>query len=254
MKRINRYVNHDYFSNVDSERKAYFLGLIYADGSIIENKTSRQLQLSLTLQEEDKYLLEEICKDIKPKKTINIANPPQIIKNNWKKRAVFKVSSDKICNDLIKLGCPPRKSIEGMIFPILQEDLYSHFIRGFFDGDGCIYIKKSKNNYKRKTTYFIPNPYTKKMYKKISFCSTSKEFLEECLKKLGEIVGKPQWQNRLRKIVNYVLVLEHQTDISKVNNFFYENATIYMVRKRQKFDMTISSQAKNEFLEGSETT
>lgn len=254
MKRYNTHVVHNYFSVIDTERKAYFLGLIYADGSVIENKTGRQLQLSLTLQEEDSYLLDEICKDIKPKKIINIANPPQIIENGWNKRAVFKVSSDEICNSLIKLGCPPRKSVEGMYFPDIPKELEHHFIRGFFDGDGCIYLKKSKNKYKRKTDYFIKNSYRDKIYKKISFYSTSLNFLEECLKRFTDLKGKPQWRQRLRTIINYVLLIEHMEDVEEVRKYLYKDATIYMKRKKQKFDMTISSQAIDTSIDGSETT
>lgn len=39
--------------------------------------------------------------------------------------------------DLIKHGCGPNKSYE-IKLPNLEEDLMPHFIRGYFDGDGCI--------------------------------------------------------------------------------------------------------------------
>ena len=261
MIKINKNVNHDYFSVINNERKAYFLGLIYADGTIVNASSSdlknRQKQLCIALQEEDGYLLEEICKDIKPFKNITYQHPPNIKNKGWKKRAVFKISSNKICEDLINLGCLQRKSIVGMNFPIIDDSLINHFIRGFFDGDGCIYVKEVKNNYKRKKSYNLKNPFQKKLQKKINFCSTSKLFLEKLISKIDENVNfssKIQWRSRLRSIINYSVTIEGKEDVEKTKQFLYLNSTIFMKRKLDRFSMAISSQAENTFSEGSETT
>jgi hypothetical protein len=261
MKRISKNVNHDYFSVIDTERKAYFLGLIYADGTIITPKEKtgkqRQKQLAIALQEEDGYILEEICKDIKPKKSINIANPPSVLNKGWKKRAVFKVSSNKICEDLISKGCLQNKSKVGMNFPELSLHLIKHFIRGFFDGDGCIYVKEVKNSYKRVTTYTLKKSFTPKLHKRIIFCSTSEKFLKDCLTYLDKelkLESKPQWKSKKRTQLVYLLSIEGKKDVEKIQTYFYNDATIFMKRKLNKFNMTISSQAVSTLTEGSETT
>ena len=41
------------------------------------------------------------------------------------------------CNDLINLGCVPNKSLI-LTPPNLKDKFVSHFIRGYFDGDGSI--------------------------------------------------------------------------------------------------------------------
>lgn len=260
MKRFNKNVNHSYFDAIDTERKAYFLGLIYADGSIVQSyskdKKQRQKQLCIALQEEDKYLLEELCKDIKPKKTINVAYPPNIKTRNWKKRAVFKVSSDQICEALINMGCIQKKSQLGMKYPALPNHLQQHFIRGFFDGDGCIYVREVKNRYKRTKTYKISNPFKRKLQKRAQFISTSKDFLENCFLEMNKALnlkGKVHWRAVTKKQTAYKMTIEHQEDVASVKHFFYSEATIYMIRKKQKFDMTISSQATQGCVEGSTT-
>ncbi len=54
-----------------------------------------------------------------------------------------------MCNDLIGHGATIRKSLT-LTFPThLDEKLIKHFLRGYFDGDGCI-------NY-RPQYGFIPN-------------------------------------------------------------------------------------------------
>lgn len=44
--------------------------------------------------------------------------------------------STKMCSDLIKLGCVPRKSLI-LQFPDIPSSVTRHFVRGYFDGDGC---------------------------------------------------------------------------------------------------------------------
>ncbi len=51
--------------------------------------------------------------------------------------------SKKMCQDLIKLGCVPKKSLI-LRYPQIDESLDRHFIRGYFDGDGCIYFHKNQ--------------------------------------------------------------------------------------------------------------
>ena len=50
--------------------------------------------------------------------------------------------SNKLCNDLIKLGCTPRKSLT-LEFPDIATNFHRHFIRGYIDGDGCISFRKN---------------------------------------------------------------------------------------------------------------
>lgn len=254
-----KYINHKYFNNIDTEEKAYFLGLLYADGNISIPKDNRQITITLGLQEDDKDIVIKFCKEIAPTKNIKIHNPPSVSKNNWKKRAVFKFSSNKIGNSLINLGCLQNKSHVGMSFNFskLDEKLHPHFIRGFFDGDGCLYVKKEKNKYTRKTTNILKRNFTNKLYKKFILCSTSKSFLEQILKILQKncnLTSKPQWKNKLRTEIVYFLSIEGQKDIIELQEYLYKNATVFMKRKFNKFNMSISSQAKDISFEGSTTT
>jgi len=57
------------------------------------------------------------------------------------------VSNKHFWNTLNDLGCTPRKSLT-LKFPDINifksKDLIRHFIRGYFDGDGCFSYHKSK--------------------------------------------------------------------------------------------------------------
>lgn len=126
-------INQDYFENIDCEDKAYFLGLLYADGNISKSKYSTRL----LLHPKDKDILEKFSLAIYNSIKIESTKPHE---NNVEYLFV-PIYSKKICLDLAKLNCTPNKTFN-IKFPedILQKKLIRHFIRGYFDGDGCISI------------------------------------------------------------------------------------------------------------------
>lgn len=60
----------------------------------------------------------------------------------------IQISSKTLTADLLKLGCTPRKSLT-LKFPndgiFKSNDLIRHFIRGYFDGDGSVFISMEKH-------------------------------------------------------------------------------------------------------------
>ena len=81
-------VNHNYFDNIDSDTKAYFLGFLIADGSISDQKRGRG-RFSFNIQEEDSYLLERLKEEINSKNPINIRHNTRGAKNR-KPQACFR--------------------------------------------------------------------------------------------------------------------------------------------------------------------
>lgn len=137
--------DYTYFEVVDVPEKAYWLGLLYADGCI-SNCKSRIFNISLELI--DLEVIERFKKDL------NIESPIHIRKyKNLNHNTAYSISfkSEKVFNDLNRLGCFTNKTFT-LEFPTEEQvpiHLLSHFIRGYFDGDGCIYIK---NYHKAKAT------------------------------------------------------------------------------------------------------
>lgn len=133
MGRKQKYnINKEYFKNIDSEEKAYILGLLYADGTMVRSRCGHQI--SLTLQEADRDILDKISDLIAPDKPLlYIAPRSDRYSSNGQYR--FNISSKDMCDDLEFIGFNNKSSM-----PMINEDLIPHFIRGYFDGDGCISI------------------------------------------------------------------------------------------------------------------
>lgn len=132
-------LNEDYFKTIDDEEKAYWLGFLFADCSV-RQRTEGKFDFELCLQEKDSEHLDKFKKAISYGGEIKT----KIIKSKDKiyvaKRIV--ISRANFCKILIMNGCVENKTFK-VKFPNINEDLYRHFIRGVFDGDGFIYIDKN---------------------------------------------------------------------------------------------------------------
>ena len=129
-----------YFSSIDTEDKAYFLGFLMADGYM-----SRDLgHCSLGITASDQEVL------IKLKQVLNLNSQICIQSASEHRRAVatLYISSVQICKDLVYHGIVPRKTGKECLPDTVPRHLIRHFIRGFIDGDGyispnkqaCLYI------------------------------------------------------------------------------------------------------------------
>lgn len=240
-----------YFKNIDTEEKAYYLGLIYADGCLIAPSTyggkNRTYRLSIMLQKEDDYILTNLANHLNAK--LCFKHSPSQIKKKEKPNVVINKSGEELGLDLISQGVSPNKTIVGLDFPKIPQHLENHFIRGFFDGDGSIVVDNPKSSYISKKTGMSKR---KKIRGRIYFIGTSKEFMEDILSKLP--VEKYTHRSILKRLETHTFGIERQQEVIECYHYLYSNATIFLKRKKDKFDMLISSQAKDKSLEGSETT
>lgn len=247
-------VDHDYFKEINDEYKAYILGFIYADGSIVQPKGNRELYLRVEIQEEDKYILDKLAQECGGR-NVSISNPPSSLKKGWKNKAQITITSNKLCWSLMNYGCNINKSKVGMKFPKLSITMIPHFIRGFMDGDGSIIIKSLNYKYKRKTTYTIKKPHTQQYKLKLAFCSTDKTFLEDVYKHLPS--KKFYMAERKRTMMTYILWIENLQDVQNCLSYLYQDANYFLKRKHDKldeFNKTIKSEVVDTSTERLETT
>lgn len=229
----NKKYNYDehYFENIDSPIKAYWLGFIYADGSVNPRVGkmggTKGGTFEFTLKESDKYVLENLRYDMNA--NIPITSRSVFLKETGKTynavRLVF--SSISIVNDLIKHGCVPNKSLI-LNFPEHIDALYHRdFIRGYFDGDGCIRYYENRNFH-------------------MSMQGTE-EFLNS-VKKILEKEGIKCSSVQTTKSKVHVIQFTGRDNLSKIFDYFYEGADRFLDRKRNEFIKSIHNyNIKNNF-------
>ena len=201
--------NENIFDEIDTEEKAYWLGFIYADGYISSNGNHFELSLQLS--------------DINH--LVKFNEFMQHNKNNIKfdsYRCRWSIANKHLWNTLNNYGCTPKKSLT-LEFPNINifknELLLIDFIRGYFDGDGCISYKSTL----RKRTYQD----AEKLYAYCSIIGT-KNFLNK-IKDILQIDCKMYLNNKDSEFT-YKLDFFKESSLLLLNKLFI-NATIYLDRK-----------------------
>ena len=208
------YHNFDYFENIDTEDKAYWLGFIFADGHITNNDNRYgQDQFGISCAEKDKEILSKFLVSIE-------ANNPILIykrKNNeGQPLCRVQLTSQKTVNDLIDKGCFKQKTLILKPPKKVPQTLIRHFIRGFFDGDGS--ITKTYNKKQDRIIYGINFTST------IEIC----EWLQQIFN-FGSVILEKRRKN------TYYFSFGGNNQIKYFYHFLYDNATIYLDRKYNRF-------------------
>ncbi len=198
---------------------AYVLGYIYADGTLINCDYIRAKYIQIVSIDRDS--LERVRSAMNSEHNITKHKSTYI---NGKEIYKFKIGSKEIYNDLIHYGLYPNKSLT-IKFPIIPIKYLDHFIRGYFDGDGCVHFAKALSYTGRTIVKRI----------RVIFTSGSKIFLEKMNSELethGIKNGKIYKSKR-----SFQLVLNNKDSI-QLFKFMYKNASNnrFFMRKFEIFN------------------
>lgn len=201
-------VNDDFFSNIDDQKKAYWLGFLYADGCVYQG-TGNSYRLQINLKGGDFEHLRKFVKDIDSTCEVTFSEV------NGYSVSTVKINSTKMCLDLIDKGCIPNKSLL-LQFPsedILPKHLVNHFLRGYFDGDGNVTMSLN-NSFK----------------KSFSICGGSFDFINAASSLLDLDV--------YQKSENlFVASTSKKEKICDIYNLIYKDESICLARKKYAFDI-----------------
>lgn len=142
-----KYAVNERFFHTWSNNMAYVLGYLFADGSLEDASYLRGKYVRVTSTDVDR--VEVIKKLLSSSHTVVKTKPP----GNRKMRYMLRIGSHVLYDRLNFLGVTPRKSLT-MQFPTIPDDNLPSFVRGYFDGDGCVYIGCSPTGAPRLVTIF----------------------------------------------------------------------------------------------------
>ncbi|OLS38075.1 hypothetical protein BTR22_06115 [Alkalihalophilus pseudofirmus] len=188
-------LNEDYFKHW-SDKMAYLLGFFVADGMV-----SEQMQ-TIGFAQKERSILEEIRTELN--------STHKIYLNEKTKVYNLIVHSKKMKEDLIHIhGMTARKS-KTIEFPLVPDQYMSHFIRGYFDGDGHINYKKYQ----------------------ICFVGGSESFMNTLSQVLSHI-GIKNYSRSNGK--HYRVHISGRRSIQEFAKFIYQDKNLYLDRKYQEF-------------------
>ena len=208
MPDLRKYQINDNY-NFQSHNGAWILGLFAADGYLPITKGAKN-RLVLTLQRRDEDCLELIKNELQYTGPIN----------RYESVIGFPNSSLAFTSVLIREQFESFGIINAKTFKLehlpknLKEEFWLDYLRGYFDGDGCVYKKRETS---------IATNYT----------SVNKNFLKEIKDYLAnklQLQGGSIIQNNNAYQLNY-----GKYDSLKMCSAFYDNDYLALPRKKEKF-------------------
>lgn len=211
------------FEKIDTFEKAQFLGLVYADGSMSKYNTN----ISIRLREDDKdYLNEWREKLLKTTKPLGYTFRSQMVSPlNGKTyqtplgNSILDVTSLKAYKDAKLLGLCPNKSKADLPMPAIPDNLKIAFILGLFEGDGG--MTSCQSNYSQ------------------SFNIACQKNMGLDLKRYFDSIGifSSFYERKFICLVH----VRRKEDLKRLYHLLYDNATIVMKRKKDKFKAIIDN-------------
>ena len=217
------FFEEDFFRKIDTDRKAYWLGLFYADGCVATNDT-----FSLGFKREDRYILETLARDVNyAGDIIDIEEFKSIGGRPPKKYYSSRINlcSKKFCNHLKEKGLSVNKTFRLTYPKYITKKLHKHFIRGLFDGDGFITISKNAGRWG--------------IIGQLNLLENVKNILLNEVNVTTNIYKKPNncWDLGLDfhvgKFYNNKTNLD---DLLILKKWLYEKSNLYFNRKKNSFD------------------
>lgn len=207
-------IDESFFDVINTEEKSYFLGFLYADGY---NNTDRN-SVTLSLKEEDKDILIKLNSLLQPEKPLQYVEYSKKSRGyeNIKNQYRLVIANKHISRTLVKLGCDKAKTFK-IIFPTEEQvpiNLTNHFVRGYFDGDGCVQPRQCNITSTEKFCFSLKNILSQKGIN----CTIDTRF--------------PERNNNIK-----TLHISGRKQLLKFLDWIYKNSTIYLDRKHEIYLM-----------------
>lgn len=216
--KITKSLNEHFFKKWSPEM-SYLLGYVVADGCVTESRGRKKNPWSFNITSTDKHHLYRLRKTIKSNHKVG--------KKKGTNSSAFQlqIRNSIVCKDLILLGIKPRKT--SRLNPIRVPKIYfPDFVRGFFDGDGTVYIYRVNNV----------------LQIKAGFVSASQKFFRAFHQQLCEKLQireksiHKKIEKKSGRMIQYVAHF-YIDDCKKLSDLMYgDNPTLFLPRKRRIFE------------------
>lgn len=196
--------NYDYFNEIDSEHKAYWLGFLLGDGSVVSQQNYKKVRFVQC----DYEILLDFCKDIehsgfpayegpRMKKTYSEAWSVNLFHTGFAESLEWWGLSKKSTRPWPSLG-----------------DLDCHAVRGLLDADGHVWGDTEKHSFS------------------ISFTHASKDLAESVMELLRSVTGSKA--KVFRGNGTWQWSISGRNSVACLANWLYKDSTRFLKRKRDR--------------------
>ena len=199
--------NERYFCRLDSASPCYWLGFLFADGSISEVSNA----LRVNLQASDAAHLQALLTDLEA-----TSHQVRYKVTSGHSVAGIALTSLYLRQDLASWGMTLPKNERPI--PPMPHQLKHHFIRGYFDGDGSISVHRTI----RREDW------------KASIASTSHTMVEQIASAISEVAIRYSIYRPTNTNLWCLSIGGNQ--VKRFGQWLYADASRYLVRKKERFD------------------
>lgn len=212
---IKKSLNTNFFKKWTHEM-SYVLGFFAADGSMLKNNRGACF---IEFKICDLDILKNIKKVLSSEHKISYIVPKN---KKWQNTYRLQIGSKEIFKDLEKIGFTQAKT-KNLTFPSIPKEYLGDFIRGYFDGDGCVSYG----------FYSIKNRKNKRFIFSSRFTCADKNFLDILKSKMSD---KLKGGFIVKKERGYELVYSHKDSLA-LFDILYNNVPrcLFLDRKYKKF-------------------
>lgn len=206
-------INSHFFSEIHTEKEAYWLGFLYADGSV--NQVDHTLEVSLKKQ--DASHLTKLKHAMDAHQSIS---QKRIVLHGREYSAVrISIKDTQLVDDLVCHGCVQRKTFSIEMPQLESKELYRHFIRGYFDGDGSISMHRARNS----------------MYVEFEFSCASLSFCKSLVAYAKDIVGVMMVIQKDARSKVFKVKTTSRFEAFRFAKHLYDDCTIFLDRKLAQY-------------------
>jgi hypothetical protein len=223
--------NKDYFENIDTKEKAYWLGFIYADGCVT---TQDRVSILLSKNDEDHLQKFADCLESNIKiryQTIKKKTTEFVTTKGNTEACSISIKNTKLQKDLIDKGVTKNKTYN-LVFPnsdILPNEYIKDFIRGYFDGDGCYVF-----SWKERVRKDRGNKISLRLTKEINVVGKCEEFLKQM-----QLIIENECESKFKLYYNpkgdipTLRIMDKDNMFKFLNHIYYDNC-VCLDRKYEK--------------------
>lgn len=223
---LNRLHIGEFFSTWTPEA-AYVLGFFAADGCMYHSRNGGHSTggLYIDLSSTDYQLIKTVKSIMRIKNKIERHDRSK--EGNHQPKYQLRLVNRKAYIRLLQLGFRPAKSLT-LQFPSVPAKILNHFVRGYFDGDGCIYRGQKRSRTRILTT----------------FTSGGRQFLDVLRQQLTKIAGV-QGGSLFKRGPHHFVLSYAASDSRQLYKFMYPTPTVpCLQRKRKVFEQAFKNLEK----------
>lgn len=217
------FFNQHYFDTIDDEHKAYWLGFLLTDGYISRARKHSSQKVGISIHSKDKEILEVLNKDLES----NVRICEYVSNNSYTSYSPYarvSYAGDYMADKLKEYGMSSDKTYH-LEVPRIRDDLIRHMIRGMFDGDGSAYLSKTNKHI---------NEYNITSFQFTGLRNVLEFIMEELLKN-KVILKRHVISQSTHSRITCDFKVTNKYSSSKFYHYLYDDATIYLKRKKDKF-------------------